>query len=38
MKKHSWLVGIEDYAPLIRDCTAERILLKATIPWPEPTE
>ena len=29
MKKHSWLVNIEDYAPLIAEDAAERIMRKA---------
>lgn len=29
MKKHSWLVGIEDYAPLIGEEAVERIVRKA---------
>ncbi len=28
MRKHSWLVAIEDYAPLIGDDAAERIMRK----------
>jgi len=29
MKKHSWLVSIEDYAPLIGEVAVERIMRKA---------